>query len=434
MTRLAMNGVNRPKTQNGAGQRLALIVSKFPCVDETFILREINALAQNGFRFDIYSIKYSNDRVVQPQAEKLQDLCIYDSFLFSKNVLSAQWHFLRRKPLRYFRTFFSFVRHMWAAPRSLMKALVLFPKAVSFCLRMQEKGTTHVHAFWATYPCAIAYKTKKLTGLPYSFSAHAHDIYEDGIMLPVKLRAAKFVMTCTEKNRVHLSGLAPDHAQKIKHVYHGLDLRKFREDASFHKNDDSMLRILSIGTLYRTKGFDVLIEACALLKKQAVPFQCKIVGDGPERDRLQRQISSLGLGEDVTLMGYLDQEALRSQRHWANAFALLPRPYLHWGLPNVYIESLASKLAVLATPLNAIDELVRNEKTGLVVESDDPEAAAAALIWMFQFPDERQRLAEAGQTLAYKLFDEAKTTAEVVALFRQVVAPQAVPQEEQAAT
>lgn len=128
-------------------------------------------------------------------------------------------------------------------------------------------------------------------------------------MLPVKLRAAKFVMTCTEKNRVHLSGLAPDHAQKIKHVYHGLDLRKFREDASFHKNDDSMLRILSIGTLYRTKGFDVLIEACALLKKQAVPFQCKIVGDGPERDRLQRQISSLGLGEDVTLMGYLDQEA-----------------------------------------------------------------------------------------------------------------------------
>lgn len=89
---------------------------------------------------------------------------------------------------------------------------------------------------------------------------------------------------------------------------------------------------------------------------------------------------------------------------------------------------------MLATPLNAIDELVRNEKTGLVVESDDPEAAAAALIWMFQFPDERQRLAEAGQTLAYKLFDEAKTTAEVVALFRQVVAPQAVPQEEQAAT
>ena len=67
MTRLAMNGVNRPKTQNGAGQRLALIVSKFPCVDETFILREINALAQNGFRFDIYSIKYSNDRVAQPQ-------------------------------------------------------------------------------------------------------------------------------------------------------------------------------------------------------------------------------------------------------------------------------------------------------------------------------------------------------------------------------
>ncbi|MFQ5629971.1 MAG: glycosyltransferase family 4 protein [bacterium] len=267
----------------------------------------------------------------------------------------------------------------------------------------------------------IAWVAHHLTALPYSFSAHAHDIYEENSMLPAKLQKAEFVLTCTEFNRKHLSSLISECEQRIKRIYHGLELEKYREDAAYHKNENGVLRILSIGTLYKTKGFDVLVETCALLKKQRIPFQCKIVGDGPEWKKLQRLIVSLGLQDDVHMLGYLEHDVLRPLRHWANVFILLARPYLHWGLPNVYIEALASKLAVIATPLNAVPELIKHDETGLIVENDNPVATMQALLRMQQFPEDRQRMAEAGQHLAYQLFDAQKTSQQVIEVFREIV-------------
>ena len=421
MDHFANNVFQKNNGTHSAQKQLALIVSKFPCVDETFILREMQALAEAGFAFDIYSIKKSADTVVQPQTVRLQAFLINENFFFSSRLWRAHFYYLWKKPLGYCAALLSFFRHMWQAPMSLLKTLLLFPQAVGFCRTMQENRIAHVHAFWATYPCAVAWVARYLLDVPYSFSAHAHDIYQDSAMLRAKLRHAEFVMTCTEKNRAYLSGLVPAQAGKIKRIYHGLNLQKFREDAEFHKAEDGVLRILSIGTLYKTKGFDVLIEACALLKQSGEPFHCKIAGDGPERKRLHKLIAVHALQNEVTMTGYLDQESLRPLRHWATVFVLLPRPYLHWGLPNVYIEALASKLAVVATPLNAIEELVRHRETGLIVESDDPQAAAEALVQMRQFPADRQRMAEAGQKRAYEMFDQRRTSAQVIELFRQTI-------------
>jgi glycosyltransferase involved in cell wall biosynthesis len=400
---------------------MAFILSKFPCVDETFILREMTALADFKFDFDLYSLKKPDDTIVQQAAKKLMPRLVYRRYFLSWEVLQTQIYFLRRAARRYLSTLFIFIKEMWNRPVSLIKCLILFPKAVCYARLMQRRQVVHIHAFWATFPCAIAWIAHRLIGVPYSFSAHAHDIYEDDSMLVRKLSEAAFVMTCTQYNHAHLTALVPAKKNAIKLIYHGQDLEPFREEALHKEPASELFRILSIGTLYKTKGFDTLVEACAALKRQGISFRCKIVGDGPERKRIQNLIATHALQDEVTMLGYLAQEEIRPLRRWADVFILLARPHLHWGLPNVFIEALAARLAVIATPLNAIGELIEHERTGLLVECDNPAATAAALIRLYREPERRQRMATAGQKLVFQHFDARRTTQQVCSLFAEKI-------------
>ncbi len=408
--------------KTNSSPKLAFLVSKFPCVDEMFILREMAALAEAGFDFDLYSLKASNEKVVQAEARKLLPRLAYRPFFFSREVFGAQFYFLFRRPARYFGALLVLVLEMWRKPVSLLKSLALFPKAVCYARLMQQRGAVHIHAFWATFPATMAWIAQRLTGLPYSLSAHAHDIYEDHSMLVRKIRCAAFVMTCTDYNRGHLARLVPEKRNAIKLVYHGLELKKFYEDAAARAPSPGPLRVLSIGTFYKTKGFDTLIKACALLKEQSFAFECKIVGDGPERENLQALIAQHEVQNEVQLPGYLKQEGLRPLRLWANVFILLPRPYLHWGIPNVYIEALAARLPVIATPLNAINELIQPERTGTLVACDNAGAAAAALREVYEHPKRHANLAITGQKLVAEKFDARHTTRQVIDLFAETLA------------
>lgn len=406
------------QSRNGSAA-IAFILSKFPCLDETFILREMSVLAQAGFEFDIYSIKKSRDKIIQPQAQALLPRLFHRPFLFSGEIWRAQYRFMKRDARRYFGTLLQLCRESRHHPKTLLKNLVLFPQAVCYADRMLGRRVALVHAFWATFPGTMAWIIHRLTGLRYSFSAHAHDIYEDDTMLVSKLEAGAFVMTCTAYNQAHLSRLAPAKSKDIKLIYHGHHLTALQQDAKNKDAPNGLFRILSIGTFYHTKGFDTLIEACAVLKQQHLAFQCKIAGEGPEKWRLQNLIRKRGLEQHVFLLGYLPHEQLRPLRRWADVFILLPRPYLHWGIPNVYIEALASQVPVIATPLNAIRELIESEHSGLLVEADDPAAAAAALRRLHLEPELRRQLALAGQQRAQQLFDDARATKQVIDLFTE---------------
>jgi glycosyltransferase involved in cell wall biosynthesis len=403
------------------GGKMAFMLSRFPLVDETFILREMTALANATFDFEIYSLKKPCQVFIQKAALELMPRMTYRRYLWSWDVLAAQFYFLLHAAPTYLSTLLIFIAEMWNRPQSLAKCFMLFPKAVCYARLMQRRQVVHIHAFWATFPCTMAWIAHRLIGVPYSFSAHAHDIYEDNSMLVRKLRETEFVMTCTQYNHTFLSKLVPEKKSAIKLIYHGQDLEPFREDAQRRDPPSEVFRILSIGTFYKTKGFDTLIEACAMLKRQGFHFQCKIVGNGPERKRLERLIATHALQEQVLMLGYLTQEEIRPLRRWADVFILLPRPYLHWGLPNVFIEALATRLAVIATPLNAIGELVKHEQTGLIVENDDPPAAAAALMRLSREPELRERMVTAGQKLAFQLFDAHRTSQQVCNLFAEKI-------------
>jgi glycosyltransferase involved in cell wall biosynthesis len=275
---------------------------------------------------------------------------------------------------------------------------------------MERLGIDHLHVHFANIPAATAEIAQKLTGIPFSMTAHAKDIYlTDDVALDRRMGSAEFVLTCTEYNRRYLEAVSTSDTP-IYRSYHGIDLTRFRprgETAETVTFAQAPLNILSVGRFCEKKGFPDLLDACHQLKQAQVPFRCQIVGFGPLASRLQGQIATLGLEGDVTLVGKLTQDEVIEQYHRADVFVL---PCLvtedgdRDGIPNVLLEAMATGLPVVSTAISGITELVQSGTNGLLVPEKDAAAIAQALTLLAQAPSLRQELGRAGRRTVHQNF------------------------------
>jgi glycosyltransferase involved in cell wall biosynthesis len=340
-------------------------------------------------------------------------------FFFSQRVLMAQVWALARRPGRYLGALARVVGGCWRSPRALARAAAVFPKSVYFARLLEQEGITHLHANWATHPAAAAWIMSRISGVPWSFAGHASDIYLERTMLAEKLRAARFVVTCTAHNREYLAEIAgPAAADRVLVSYHGVDLQRFRPAP---RAEVGPFQILAVGTLHECKGFDDLVAACGLLDRRGVPVECRIVGDGVERARLERQIDRLGLGGRVRITGYLSQEELAPLYRRADVIALPARSENHFGIPNVLLEGLASGTPVVCTPLPSLSEALVDGEHGLYVPERAPEALAGALETLYRDPARRQAMGLAGRRRMEAMFDTERNVGVLEALFRAVL-------------
>jgi glycosyltransferase involved in cell wall biosynthesis len=380
--------------------RVLYVLSKFPCYDEAFLLREIHGVSQ---RIDtwIFSLRAADETVVHDAARALVARTLYVPFLFSWRLAAAHARVLATRPLRYLRALARVVAGNWRSPGFLARNLVLFPKSVWLAQWALDNGVSHVHGGWATYPASVALTVAEITGLPWSFSGHAHDIYLDTTQLAEKLRSAAFVSTCTASNAVHLRALAPElSAERIAVLHHGVRLADFPA-----ARRSGPLHILSVGTLNPHKGFAPLVDALALLAREGREFRCTIVGGGPLEAALRARIAEAGLESRVQMTGALPQSEVLPRYGESSVFVLMAQPEWHWGIPNVIIEALAARNAVVTTRFGSVEELVKDGETGLIVPPKDPAALAAALRRLADVPELRQQLAEAGHSAVARDFD-----------------------------
>jgi glycosyltransferase involved in cell wall biosynthesis len=387
----------------------ALVVSQFPRYVDAYFLREVSALAARGVRLRIFSLLDFDGGVVHERARPLLPLTTYAPFLFSRRIVLAQLRALTRTPGRYLGALWSLIRGCWRSPRALMRSLAVFPKTVHFAHLMTEEGVTHIHANWATHPAAAAWVASRLTGIRWSFAGHASDIYLERAMLAEKLSAAAFVVTCTRQNRDYLAGIAgPAAAGKIVVSYHGVDLAQF--EATTRREGDR-LRIVAVGTLIACKGFDDLVAACGLLRDRGVAHECVIVGDGPERRSLETLVAAKGLEEQVTLSGYVSQEALVPLYQQADVIALPARSDEHFGIPNVLLEAMACGAVPVCTRLPSMPEVMEDGVQGLYVPERDPAALAAALERLAQDRARCRAMGVEGRRAIQTLFDLERNVA-----------------------
>lgn len=396
--------------------RIALVASQFPRNVDAYFVREIAGLAARGLRFRIFSLRAFGGKVVHASARPLLKDTTYSAFLFSWPVLRANARFAVRGPARYFGALASMIAGSVSNPRVLALNLAIFPKSVYFAEQVEAEGIQHIHANWASHPAMSAWIMARLTGASWSFAGHASDIYLQRTMLREKIEAVKFVVTCTRHNKDYLTGVGGGAAgNKIVVSYHGVDLDRFKP---VPRRDDGTFRILTAGTLRECKGLPDLIEACRLLTARGINCDCTIVGDGPDRRSLEKQIGRAGLEGRMRITGFLSQEDLIPLYQQASVVVLPALSATHFGIPNILLEALAVETPVICTPLPSLSEVMEDGTHGLYVPEQSPQALAAALESLARDPERCRAMGAAGRRKIEELFDAAKNTATLDALFR----------------
>lgn len=329
--------------------RIAVVMSGFPRRSETFALGELLALEERGALDSVFATKPGEAGLTQPGCERL---------LGKLRVLPEG------EPAR---------------------------QAAFVAERLAGRKVGGVHGYFAHTPAEVAARAADLLGVPYGFSTHARDARKvaPGV-LAERARGAACVVACnTDVAEEVMRGGGPVHL-----LPHGVDLRRFRPRPRPHSEE---LRLLSVGRLVEKKGFHVLLAAAARFD---FPFRLRIVGEGPERERLSELVETHGLSARVTLEGPLTHAELPDAYAEADAVVV---PSIQDssgdrdGLPNVVLEAMACARAVVASDISAVGCAVTGGETGLLVPPGDVLALASALKRLADAPELRERLGRGGR-------------------------------------
>jgi colanic acid/amylovoran biosynthesis glycosyltransferase len=380
--------------------RVAVLTSRFPKLSETFILNEILELTRTGTPVEVFPLLRERAEVVQPAAAEL-DRTAHHMRLLSAELIGAQLWWLRRSPRRYLRVWARALAGNARSPGFLARSLFVIPKAAAFARRMRRLGVTHIHAHWATHPTLAAWAASELTGIPYSFTAHAHDVYVDRTMLEEKIAGARFVRTISEHNRELLGGLyGPSAAAKIVVIGYGIDTERFRPRSGDARAEQDAFTLVCVASLQDYKGHRYLLDAVAQTGRRPEDLRCLLIGEGELRPEIEARCEELGLDGRIVLCGGQPADRVSEILAGADGFVLpsiVTDTGKMEGVPNALMEAMASGLPVIATDISGVGELVEHERTGLLVAQRDPDALAAAISRLVDDAELRSRLAEQGR-------------------------------------
>jgi glycosyltransferase involved in cell wall biosynthesis len=428
---------------------VAYVMNGFPRLSETFIAHEIHQLERLGLKLRLYTVKDEREAVVHPVVDAIRAPLVYLPAATSLSGTSlVRWlrdnlvrfwpahaALLRRRPAAWLTTAASAlvlaVRHR-PSPLPLRKVFVKeFLQAGWIANAALDEGcVAHLHGHFCHGVATITWFASRLSGLPFSFTAHAKDIYQrelnPGRLLESKLGAARFVATCTCAN-AHVLRARHPRPEDVHTIYHGLDTDWFAPRWGAARRDVPLL--LAVGRLVEKKGFDRLVQACALLRQRGVALRCRIVGEeGSAGPALRAQIAALGLSDCVQLQGAMAQDCLREVYRSAHVFALPCRVMEDGdrdGFPNVLAEAMAMGVPVVSTPISGIPEMIDDGVHGLLVDGS-ATALADAIERLLADATLHAQLAAAARARICERFDSRRTTVALRDLFTRELA-RAVP-------
>ena len=382
-----------------AGPKYAFIVSRFPKLTETFILRELRGLADRGLDFELFALIHETSAQLQPDAAELDARAHYPS-LRSAEPWSALWFWLRRDPRRLATAARIAVSTSRQSREVMLRLPVVFLISLAMARRMERLGIDRVHAHWATYPTLAALIIKQLTDIPYSFTGHAQDIFIERGGLAAKVAGADLVVTCTDHGRDVISGqVTAEDAAKVVLLHHGTDLESFAL-LPLRQPRTGALRLICVASLEEMKGHRYLLDACRILVDRGIDLELELIGDGPLRAELEAKVEVLGLGSRIRFLGRRSSTEVRARLEWADVFVLasmvMPNGLMD-GIPNVLVEALAIGRPSVSTALPGIVELVTDGVEGLLCDPQDANGLAERLQRLHDEPDLAAALVRAGR-------------------------------------
>lgn len=354
--------------------KVAYFCTSFPVLSETFLQREVQALSKrHDITLRLYSLWRGTDNWKGIPVQKI-----------SKWTLLTLIGRIPREAIRNPKGFKKIVSILFSRkPTSWLNFWEnMLGIGIGFILAGETKKEEiqQLHATWASMPAATTLTLHHLLNIPYSFGAHAYDIFENGgdWLLEAKLEDARFVHTSTRSAaRVLQAKVASP--EKIKLIRRGLaTFPPFQKSLREHE----YLRLISVGRLVEKKGYEHQLNIYRTLKEQGIPFRARIVGEGPLRHKLQKLIKKYELEDVITLLGAVSQECVLEQYTWADFFiftGMIASNGDRDGLPNVIPEAMACGVTVLTSNIEGALEAIQHGETGVCCSLENAESWVRAL-------------------------------------------------------
>ncbi|MFC1885337.1 glycosyltransferase family 4 protein [Thermodesulfobacteriota bacterium] len=330
-------------------------------------------------------------------------------------------YWLRKDPRKFLGLLKTLIFRRWYGFEKTGENLWAFLCALGLARGFYKERIQHIHAPWASGPATAAWAASHLTGIPFSFTARAWDIYPPDGLLKEKINDALFIRSETFHNIAHLAQFADGREEKIHLTYNGVPLEAERD------SQVSMIppyQFLSVGRFVGKKGYEYLLEACKILKEAGLEFNLILAGDGPLKRKLKRLSRGFGLEEMVSFPGFVSHDRISKLFESVDIF-LMPS-VIHSsgdrdGIPTVIMEALLHRLPVIATDVSGISELIENTKTGLLIEEKNALAIAKGVLELLGDRESAINMAELGRSRVLELFEPTKNHEKVLLLYEKAI-------------
>ncbi len=395
--------------------RIAYVVGSYPSQSETFVEREIGALAAHGITVEVFALWRSGHKPAPAgrnrRVHRVSRLRVLRHFLVGM-ARQCSWRLMK-----------VMLKEGWAFSRALWQCLVPYELSE----RIEALGIDRVHAHFGNEPAFVG--AGAASGAeprrPFTFSVHARDVFVEGKWMDYAASCAERIIACNSAAARRAAELVKEaDRSKIVLVPHGLPLDRYAFRAEMPKGEPL---ILGAGRFVEKKGFAHLVEAIVALRRRGRGVRCWLIGEGPGRQAIERQIARLAVGDAVELKGWLSQEDL--MKAYGEAWALaapcvVARDGDMDGLPNVVLEAAALGVPLVTTDVGGLPDLVRDGETGLVARPGDAADLAAKLEAILVDPATAVARARRAREAVEARHDEAKTITQLLAALGLTDAPQ----------
>ncbi len=394
-------------------RQIVVILKGYPRLSETFIAQEILNLQKAGLNLQLVSLRHPTDTKRHPVHHEITAPVLYLPEYVHEEIARCWRAWRRARRLAGYRK----ARNIWLRDLWRDRTRNRVRRFVQAMVAATELGR---HADWLYghfihTPGSVTRYAGIMRGLPFSFSAHAKDIWTSPDWeLSEKLDDAQWTVTCTRGGADHLSGLASQN-DAVRLVYHGLDLQRFPEPTGGprkRKGDDESdpVQFLSVGRAVEKKGLDTLLQALALLPGD-LHWRWTHIAGGPLLGELKALGDKLGISSRLEFLGSQAQSRVLQAYQESDVFVLPCRVATDGdrdGLPNVIVEAQSQKMPVVSTPISGIPELIEDGVNGLLVPTDNAEALSSALASLARDPALRNRMGSEGMKRVHRDFDAAQ--------------------------
>ena len=396
--------------------KLAYLLSEYPTLGHTYLLREVRQLRKLGWEIQTISIRrpgVHSSPLSPAEAEEL-DATWYILGSGLTNHLRSHAATLLTRPARYFQGFATALQLGRMSPQRTLLAVAYFAEAVSAGYRLQKAGITYVHSVYST---TVALILSQVFDIHLSMTLHgpAEFVDPEGFAVREKVRAADLVCAISYFGRSQIMLWSfPAHWRKLEVTPLGVDASGWKP-AEFRERPEPF-ELISVGRLTEIKGYSLLLYAVAQLRSEGRDVRLTLAGDGADRASLEEQARQLGIAEQVVFAGWRTQEELRGLYRQSDAFAMSS---FAEGVPVVLMEAMATGLPCVAPRINGIPELIRDGVDGLLFSASNVHELVSAIGTLMDDPEVRRCMADSSRNQIADKYDLQKNVAQLSEIFKR---------------